>query len=267
VYPAETATAPVLTQATAVTAISNNQTPNYVFQSDKAGSVSVSSGSISSGGVIAADGINANHTIAFNTIAEGTHSSAGSKIAVSVTDAHGNVSDPLNIPEFVIDITDPVVSGNVTITATRGTGDDATLVTKAKAGDVIDMSFTASEALDDTASNNTVTFTFGTTAINDINLTLVNSSVHLYSATHTLAADHNGDVKYVIKMTDLASNSTTTASATSSINANNTDPVLTQVTAIATPRTNTKRTESLAGKYTKGTGIERKNVHWSFRKT
>ena len=232
-------TAPVLTQTTAITAMSNNQTPVYVFQSDKAGSVSVSTGSLSSGEVIAVDGINANHTIAFNTIAEGIHSSTGSKIAVSVTDAHGNVSDSLNIPEFKIDLTVPAVSGNVTITATRGTGDDAdNTITKAKAGDVIDMTFTASESLSDTASDNTVTFTFGTTAINGINLTLVNSAVHLYSATHTLTADHNGAVKYVIKMTDLAGNSTDTDSVTSSIIANNTPPTLTQVTAIATPRNN-----------------------------
>ena len=50
-----------------------------------------------------------NHTINFTTIAEGIHSKTNSYVAITVTDIHGNVSNPLNIPEFEIDITPPVV--------------------------------------------------------------------------------------------------------------------------------------------------------------
>ena len=125
-----------------------------------------------------------------------------------------------------------------------GIGNDAVAVTKAKADDVIGVSFTASEQLHGTAAdNNTVKFIIGTN--NDIPVVELTEteddsttpSTWKYSGSYTLSTDNAdqeaGDVKYVIKITDLAGNSTTNNEADAGINVNNTKPSLTAGSDIA----------------------------------
>ncbi len=99
-------TAPTLTQTTAVTTPTNDNTPNYVFNSDEAGAISYA-GDCSSLTTIATAG---NNTVTFNTLADGSHSNC----KITVTDAAGNPSAQLSINTFTVDATPPVFTTGVT---------------------------------------------------------------------------------------------------------------------------------------------------------
>ncbi len=93
------ATAPTLSQTTAVITPTTDTTPNYVFNSNEAGTISYG-GSCSSSATSAAIGDN---TITFTTLTDGTYLNC----TVTVTDPAGNVSLPLSVSSFTIDTTAP----------------------------------------------------------------------------------------------------------------------------------------------------------------
>jgi hypothetical protein len=93
------ATAPTLSQTTAVTTPTTDTTPNYVFNSNEAGTISYG-GSCSSSATSAAIGDN---TITFTALADGTYSDC----TITVTDPAGNASSPLGVSNFTIDISAP----------------------------------------------------------------------------------------------------------------------------------------------------------------
>ncbi|MBI2136822.1 hypothetical protein HYU06_07150 [Candidatus Woesearchaeota archaeon] len=99
-------TAPALTQTTAVTTPTNDNTPNYVFNSDEAGAISYA-GDCSSVTSIAIVG---NNPVTFNTLADGSHSNC----KITVTDAAGNPSAQLSVNTFTVDATSPVFTTGVT---------------------------------------------------------------------------------------------------------------------------------------------------------
>ena len=103
--------APVLAEVTPVTTPTGDNTPSYAFSTTKAGAISYG-GPCSSGTTAALSGTN---TVDFNAVLDGTYSTC----TVTVTDALGNVSDPLAVTAFTVDTTAPVVT--VTSLKTNGT--------------------------------------------------------------------------------------------------------------------------------------------------
>ena len=141
-------TAPVISQVTAITTPGNDTTPSYVFTTSEAGTITsnlaFSSSSAANSG---------NNTITFNTLAEGTYTGK----TITVTDAAGNASNTLTIPDFVIDTTAPVISQ---VTAITTPGNDTTpsyIFSSDKTGTITsNLTFTSSSAA--SSGNNTITF-------------------------------------------------------------------------------------------------------------
>ena len=141
-------TAPTISQVTAITTPGNDTTPSYVFSSNQAGTITSNLAFTST--TTASSGEN---TVTFNTLAQGTYTGK----TITVTDAAGNVSNTLTIPNFVIDTTAPVVSP---VTAITTPGNDTTpsyVFSTDKAGTITSsLAFTSTTAA--TVGNNTVTF-------------------------------------------------------------------------------------------------------------
>ncbi len=111
---------------------------------------------------------------------------------------------------------------------------DNTTPTKAKVGDTISLTFTASESI----RKPTVTFTSGGDAITN-SPSYNHVSGDTWTASYIVAsADSEGSVAYSIAFTDTSSNSgTAVTSGTGSVTVDTTAPTLAAVTAISTPTT------------------------------
>jgi hypothetical protein len=111
---AEESSTAVLTQITPVSTPTSDTTPNYVFSSDKTGTITYG-GDCSSATTVAVVG---NNTITFNTLAAGTHSNC--TIAVGA-------SNVLTVPSFTINsfttYTSPNLSCALTTEACTGTNE------------------------------------------------------------------------------------------------------------------------------------------------
>ena len=92
----------MLTELTAVTTPTKDNTPSYTFNSSKAGTLSYG-GSCSSYNSTAVIG---NNAITLNALADGTYSNC----TIKVTDDAGNPSDTLSISGFTIFLTTTVIS-------------------------------------------------------------------------------------------------------------------------------------------------------------
>ena len=86
-------TAPMLSEVAPI-ASSTSATPTYMFTSSEAGTITYG-GSCTSSTTMAVSGVN---TITLNTLANGDYSDC----TITVTDASGNVSDPLAISSFTV---------------------------------------------------------------------------------------------------------------------------------------------------------------------
>ena len=95
-------TAPIIEQVTAIASPTSSSTPNYIFASTEAGSITYG-GSCYSATIIATIG---NNTIVFNALIDGTYSGC----TIKVTDSEGNESNTLTIPTFTVDTTAPTVT-------------------------------------------------------------------------------------------------------------------------------------------------------------
>ena len=87
-------TAPILSSVTPVQTPSNDTTPSFTFNSNEVGTITFNtdySSSTTDAGV-------GDNTITFNTLVPGTHN-----ITITVTDATGNASSALTVPQFIID--------------------------------------------------------------------------------------------------------------------------------------------------------------------
>jgi hypothetical protein len=94
--------APIITQVTAIPSLTNDNTPNYTFSSDEAGTI-LYGGSCNSSTNTATLG---NNTITFNTLADANYANC----TVRVQDASGNLSNILTLASFTIDTTAPVLA-------------------------------------------------------------------------------------------------------------------------------------------------------------
>ena len=93
---------PVLSETTPVTDPTNDPTPDYIFNSSEAGTITYG-GSCSSSQTAAVNGDNA---IIFNFLADGTYSDC----TIVVTDAAGNTSLSLSVAPFTVDTGNPTVT-------------------------------------------------------------------------------------------------------------------------------------------------------------
>jgi hypothetical protein len=91
---------PSLTEVTAVSTPSNNTTPSYIFSTDENGVITYD-GNCSSTIVNALS--SGSNTITFNALSQGSHANC----TITVTDATGNISNPLAINTFLIDTSSP----------------------------------------------------------------------------------------------------------------------------------------------------------------
>lgn len=87
-------TAPVISEVTSVTTPTTDNTPNYTFTTNEAGTISYG-GDCSSVTTSATSGSN---TITFSTLADGAHSNC----TITVTDTATNVSNTLSITAFTV---------------------------------------------------------------------------------------------------------------------------------------------------------------------
>ncbi len=99
-------TAPVIAEVNAVTTPTDDNTPNYTFSSDEAGTITYG-GSCSSNTTSAVSG---NNTITLVALNDGTYSNC----KITVTDSAGNVSNTLEITSFTVDTTDNTTSTSTT---------------------------------------------------------------------------------------------------------------------------------------------------------
>ncbi|HIB93876.1 MAG TPA: Ig domain-containing protein, partial [Candidatus Lambdaproteobacteria bacterium] len=191
-------TAPTLSQVTAVTTPTNDNTSSYTFSSNEAGTISYG-GSCSSSITTAVAGDNA---IAFNELGEGTYSDC----EISVTDSLGHTSDNLSVSSFTIDTIAPVIAQVTTVTTTTNDNTPSYTFSSTKAGTISYGGSCSSGNTSATADNNTITFN---------------------------ALADGAFSNCTIKVTDNASNQSNTLSV-SSFTVDTTAPTLSQVTAVTT---------------------------------
>ena len=87
--------APTISEVTAVSTPTNDNTSSYTFHSNEAGTITYGGSCSSSTTSATAD----NNTITFNALADGTYSNC----KISVTDSASNMSDNLSVSSFTID--------------------------------------------------------------------------------------------------------------------------------------------------------------------
>ncbi|GIT98065.1 LamG-like jellyroll fold domain-containing protein [Sulfurovum sp. TSL1] len=148
-------TAPTLAEVTAVTSPTDDNTPDYTFSSDEAGTITYG-GSCSSAATEATAG---NNTITFDTLADGVYGDC----TITVTDEANNSSAPLSVTEFVVDTTVPDVTAPTLaeVTAVTSPTDDNTpdyTFSSDEAGTITYGGSCSSAATEATAGNNTITF-------------------------------------------------------------------------------------------------------------
>ncbi len=120
------AVAPTILVVTPVSTPTTDNTPNYTFTTNEAGSLSYG-GDCASSAVSASVGSN---TITFAELADGAHTNC----TITVTDAAGNASNVLNVASFTIDATAPVIAITApTLSATTTITNTTIRVTDARA--------------------------------------------------------------------------------------------------------------------------------------
>jgi hypothetical protein len=111
-------TAPIIEQVTAITSLTSDPTPEYIFRSTKAGSITYG-GSCDSATIIANIGDN---TIVFYALSDGYYDDC----TIKIIDSEGNESNTLTIPPFTVNITVPdTTAPTVTFSPANGDEDEA----------------------------------------------------------------------------------------------------------------------------------------------
>jgi hypothetical protein len=160
--------APTLSEVTPISTPTNNSKPSYTFSSSEIGKITYGGSCLS----VTTTAIAGNNTIVLKSLPDGGYSNC----AVTVTDAAGNTSSPLDISSFTIDTTAPVVaitsptttyvSGTAAIdgTVTDLNPDHYYLVIENSGGNIIAGPQTVS---DKTSFKNKLLFTWDTTKASD----------------------------------------------------------------------------------------------------
>ena len=174
-------TAETLLEVTAVTTPTNDNTPNYTFSTNEAGTITYG-GSCSSSATSAFSGDN---TITFNSLSDGTYSDC----TITVTNSSAN-SITLNISSFVIDTT-------VTASWSAATDDVGTVTGALTSGDTTDDTALVLSGTNEAGSS--VRVYNGST---ELGAATVSGTSWSYSATVANGTTY----QFNVKETDLAGN-------------------------------------------------------------
>ena len=142
-------TAPIIKEVVAIASITNDSTPDYIFSSTVAGTITYG-GSCSSSTTTAVAG---NNTITINTLSEGTYSDC----TITVTDSNGNVSSSHTISSFTVVITPFIEEVTAVITPTIDNTPNYTF-SSTKAGTITYGGSCSSSTTTAVVGNNTITF-------------------------------------------------------------------------------------------------------------
>ncbi len=142
-------TAPIIKEVAAIASITNDSTPDYIFSSTVAGTITYG-GSCSSSTTTAVAG---NNTITINTLSEGTYSDC----TITVTDSNGNVSSSHTISSFTVVITPFVEEVTAVITPTIDNTPNYTF-SSTVAGTITYGGSCSSSTTTAVVGNNTITF-------------------------------------------------------------------------------------------------------------
>ena len=142
-------TAPIIKEVAAIASITNDSTPDYIFSSTVAGTITYG-GSCSSSTTTAVAG---NNTITINTLSEGTYSDC----TITVTDSNGNVSSSHTISSFTVVITPFIQEVTAVITPTIDNTPNYTF-SSTKAGTITYGGSCSSSTTTAVVGNNTITF-------------------------------------------------------------------------------------------------------------
>ena len=142
-------TAPIIKEVAAIASITNDSTPDYIFSSTVAGTITYG-GSCSSSTTTAVAG---NNTITINTLSEGTYSDC----TITVTDSNGNVSSSHTISSFTVVITPFIEEVTAVITPTIDNTPNYTF-SSTKAGTITYGGSCSSSTTTAVVGNNTITF-------------------------------------------------------------------------------------------------------------
>ena len=143
------ATAPLISEVTAIVTPSNDPTPDYTFSSSKAGTITYG-GSCSSSTTVAIAG---NNSITLDTLSEGTYSDC----TITVTDSDGKVSSLHAITSFTVLIPPILEEVTAVITPTLDSTPNYTF-SSSKAGTITYGGSCSSSTTVAVAGNNTITF-------------------------------------------------------------------------------------------------------------
>ena len=191
-------TAPTIAEVTAVTTPTTDSTPDYIFSSDEAGTISYG-GSCSSSTISAISGDN---TITLLSLSDGTYSDC----TINVTDDSENVSNTLTITSFEIDSSSATLAE---VTAVSTPTNDSTPSYTFSSDEAGTISYGGS------CSSTTLTAIAG------------NNSITLSSLSDGTYSD------CTISVDDISGNTTTITM--SSFTVDTTSPTLVEVTAVSTP--------------------------------
>ena len=142
-------TAPIIKEVAAIASITNDSTPDYIFSSTVAGTITYG-GPCSSSTTTAVAG---NNTITINTLSEGTYSDC----TITVTDSNGNVSSSHTITSFTVVITPFIEEVTAVITPTIDNTPNYTF-SSTKAGTITYGGSCSSSTTTAVVGNNTITF-------------------------------------------------------------------------------------------------------------
>lgn len=185
-------TAPSITQVTQISSFTADQTPDYRFNTDEAGTI-VYGGACSSSTTSAIIGDN---IITLNPLLDGTYTGC----SIMVNDPAGNSSTALNIPDFTIDTIAPVFQ-NIGVTS-----DNMTNPSYTKVGDTLSFDLTLNAL--DTSGGGIITFDIG--AMSGLTTPLVSTDTGsaTHTGTYTVQDGQNGAIQVTdITFTDNVTNS------------------------------------------------------------
>jgi hypothetical protein len=209
-------------ETTAVTTPDNDASPDVVVTASEDGTFTMggSCGTSTSTSLTenAATTLTLTQTDDTTDLAAGTYSDC----TLTFTDNAGNTASALALTTFTIDLTAPTLSS---VTMTSNNGNDNSLSID---GDVITLSFTASETLD--ADPTCVMLFNGVSATNAEAIDNTNAPIYTCTVT-TDDNDADGDVTFTLDFTDAAGNAgtqvtTLSSGATSGVEHDDTAPTL-----------------------------------------
>ena len=140
---------PTIEEVTFVTTPTNDSTPDYTFSSDEAGTITYG-GSCSSSTTSAIDG---NNTITLVSLSEGTYSNC----TITVTDSAENVSNPLTITLFIVDLTAATLAEVTAVTTLTYDNTPDYTFSSSEAGTITYGGSCSSITTSATTDNNTIT--------------------------------------------------------------------------------------------------------------